>query len=242
MNSGLLSRLYAGSNPVGRTIFVMHHTKNKGDIGLTYTIANLTGLGYYCCLPISEHLPFDLVITDNNGENLKRVQVKYRSKTDGKITLKLANSYNYNNENYIVPHDLTKLDAYAIYCEETNKVYYINNYELLDRQNVTIRIDFPKNNQIKNCLFSYVYENPERMFIPRDRINRYNQKLLAEYLKVNSFTPNKSVSSYLEKSELVELLKTKTPQEIANELQVTGATVRRWCRNFELEKSDEYNW
>ena len=39
----------------------MHHTKDKGDLGLTKIISDLTEKEFKVLLPISEHLPFDLV-------------------------------------------------------------------------------------------------------------------------------------------------------------------------------------
>ena len=40
-----------------------HHTKNLGDIGVAQVIASLMKNGIQVCLPISEHLPFDLGVT-----------------------------------------------------------------------------------------------------------------------------------------------------------------------------------
>lgn len=55
----------------------MHHTKDKGDIGLTYVIADLVKDGWFVSLPIQEHAPYDLIATKENI--VRRVQVKYRS-------------------------------------------------------------------------------------------------------------------------------------------------------------------
>ena len=53
-----------------------HPTKNKGDIGVAQIIADLMKNGIQVCLPISEHLPFDLIAISPDGHFLKRVQVK----------------------------------------------------------------------------------------------------------------------------------------------------------------------
>ena len=54
-----------------------HHTKNKGDLAVAKTIADLTEKGYDIFLPLSEHLPIDL-IAHKSGE-IYRIQVKHRA-------------------------------------------------------------------------------------------------------------------------------------------------------------------
>lgn len=49
-----------------------HHTKDKGDQGIGFTIANLIQHGIGICVPLSEHLPFDLFACYPDGE-VKRV-------------------------------------------------------------------------------------------------------------------------------------------------------------------------
>lgn len=38
-----------------------HQTKDKGDLAILMAIADLRRHGIITCLPISEHLPFDMV-------------------------------------------------------------------------------------------------------------------------------------------------------------------------------------
>src|SRR5688572_4944057 len=45
-----------------------HHTKDKGDIGLTSVMADLVRHDIQVALPISEHLPFDLVAVHPRGD------------------------------------------------------------------------------------------------------------------------------------------------------------------------------
>jgi len=55
-----------------------HHTKDKGDVGLTRVMADLVAHDIQVALPISEHLPFDLIAIHPTGD-LRRVSVKYRA-------------------------------------------------------------------------------------------------------------------------------------------------------------------
>ena len=59
-----------------------HHTKDKGDEGLGQVIADLMTSGVHVAVPLSEHLPFDLVAIDDGGV-MRRVQVRYRASADG---------------------------------------------------------------------------------------------------------------------------------------------------------------
>src|SRR3954471_9913381 len=100
-----------------------HNTKDKGDLGLAMVIADLTKKGCYICLPISEHLPFDLVVVNNEG-NIARVQVKYRTAVNGTVEVPLRSVYSNSQGARAVRNDFSKFDAYAIYCPDTEKVYY----------------------------------------------------------------------------------------------------------------------
>jgi hypothetical protein len=58
-----------------------HKTKDKGDLAVAKTIAHLLEYNIRCCLPLSEHLPFDLIAVMADMRTLRRVQVKFRSYT-----------------------------------------------------------------------------------------------------------------------------------------------------------------
>lgn len=220
-----------------------HHTKDKGDLATTFIIAHLTANDIYCALPISEHLPFDLIVISPDNKTLKRVQCKYRDlESSGNIKLSMHNSYNYANETHKIAHDLSQFDCYAIFCRTNNTVYYINNFELINQSNFTIRVDYPKNNQL-TCNFGIIYENPNRIFMTNDELLLHNNQVLNEYLKENTQNDNGlTTTSRLTKDELIRLLHSerKNIYDIAKEYGVTDTTVRRWCRNFGINKSGYY--
>jgi PD-(D/E)XK endonuclease len=60
---------------------VRHHTKDKGDEGLGQVIADLMTNGVQVAVPLSEHLPFDLIAISEDGA-MRRVQVRYRASAD----------------------------------------------------------------------------------------------------------------------------------------------------------------
>src|SRR5216683_5100347 len=51
----------------GSGLTVRHHTKDKGDEGLGQVIADLMTNGVQVAVPLSEHLPFDLIAIGEQG-------------------------------------------------------------------------------------------------------------------------------------------------------------------------------
>src|SRR5438132_8772398 len=58
-------------------LIVRHHTKDKGDEGLGQVIGDLMTNGVQVAVPLSEHLPFDLIAIGEHGA-MRRGQVRYR--------------------------------------------------------------------------------------------------------------------------------------------------------------------
>lgn len=134
-----------------------HHTKDKGDIGIGYTIADLLSKGIQVCLPISEHQPYDLIgIYPDNS--VKKISVKYRKSMRGNIQVKLESCYSDSKGVHIKPIDKLSIDMLAIYCPDTNKVYYVNHNN--SNLTVTLRVTKPKNNQVKGISFADDYLVP----------------------------------------------------------------------------------
>lgn len=98
-----------------------HHTKTKGDIGLTKVIADLTEKGYPVSIPISEHLQYDLIVEDENG-NLKKIQVKYRS--NGIATCSTVHVGS-DGSNVKRKYKVSEIDFYAVYLPDIKECVYI---------------------------------------------------------------------------------------------------------------------
>jgi hypothetical protein len=123
-----------------------HHTKDKGDKGTGNVIADLLSKGIQVCLPLSEHLPFDLVAVKQDG-TLMRVSVKYRTLSKGSVMVVFSSSYSDSHGVHTKAVDKSLIDLLAIYCPDSSQVYYVIPSEF-DRS-VTLRIEEPKNNQTK---------------------------------------------------------------------------------------------
>jgi hypothetical protein len=112
-------------------------TNQKGDIAEAKAVSRFMELGYTISEPINDHSRYDLVVDD--GE-LHKVQVKYASMDDeGGICVSIKSS----NPNTKTSKDKTyspdEVDAYAIYCPETEKVYWVE-YEDAPKSAMYLRV------------------------------------------------------------------------------------------------------
>lgn len=131
-----------------------HHTKNKGDIGLLKVQCACAEQGYTVLLPLTEHATYDLVI-EKDGL-FKRVQAKYRKKSKrGTLDVSFKSSWSDKNGLHHVPVDKSSVDIYAVYCPDTDKVYFFDVQEF--GKSVSLRVDEPKNNQSANVKFASDY-------------------------------------------------------------------------------------
>jgi hypothetical protein len=147
-------------------VLASHHTKDKGDLGVYEVMADLGRHDIYSCIPISEHLPFDIVAVSHDGE-LRRIQVKYRSLSKiGNIVIELSSNHSDRNGVHKKPVDLNSFDCYALYCPQTDKVYYVRNDEIAHptRRCFTIRIEPPRNKQRQRINLASEYEGADRIF------------------------------------------------------------------------------
>lgn len=131
----------------------MHHTKNKGDLGVAKAYCDLVEKGYLVLFPSTEHAPFDLVTYD--GNNFVRIQVKYRSAVKGVLQVNLINWWADKNGSHGKPIDKSQVDLFCIYCPDTDGCYYFKAEDV--NISLTLRISAPKNNQSKNVRFANDY-------------------------------------------------------------------------------------
>lgn len=129
-----------------------HHTKLKGDIGLTAIIKDLTLRGYYISLPINESAPFDLIATNYSSY---RVQVKTRSTYRGAVEVQFKRSWADKKGNHYTLYTEDDFDVLAIYAVDEDKCLYFKN---LGTASVTIRFNLPKNHQIQGVRMWYDFQ------------------------------------------------------------------------------------
>lgn len=121
------------------------NTNEKGNLGLAKVIAELVEMKYSIFLPFTDTTIVDLVIGNNKME-LKRVQVKYR-KINKRGVIEIPFQTVVNGKKMDI--DKSKIDLYIIYCPDNKKIYYIDIMEYYNSKIVNLRVDKPKQNNIK---------------------------------------------------------------------------------------------
>ncbi|MES9872520.1 MAG: group I intron-associated PD-(D/E)XK endonuclease [Candidatus Sedimenticola sp. 6PFRAG7] len=125
----------------------MHHTKEKGDLGVLKAQLDLFEQGFVILNPVTEHAPFDLVAY--REKEFKRVQVKYKSlDRTGAITVHFRSSWADKNGTHMRQIDKSEVDLYCIYCPDTDECYYLDPKD--HNRSVTLRVETSKNNQSAN--------------------------------------------------------------------------------------------
>ena len=129
------------------SMIYVHHTKEKGDLGVLKAQLDLFEQGFLILNPVTEHAPFDLVVYKD--WRFQRVQVKYKSvDKSGSITVHFRSCWADKNGTHMRQTDKDEIDLYCIYCPDTDECYYLDpkNYN----RSVTLRVEMPRNNQTKN--------------------------------------------------------------------------------------------
>ncbi len=124
----------------------VHHTKNKGDLGVLHAKVDLFEKCFLLLMPQTEHAPFDLVAY--RDERFFRVQVKYRAAVDGRVSFGLSTCWADRHGVHTTPIDKRSIDLLCIYCPDTRACYYVDPHAV--KSSVRLRITPARNQQVKN--------------------------------------------------------------------------------------------
>ncbi len=136
-----------------------HHTKDKGDLGIAKTYADLVEHGLLVLFPTTEHAEFDLVAYDSG--TFHRVQVKYRSAPTGSVSVQFRSVWADRQGTHMKPADKSQVDVLGIYCPETDECYYLRPRD--HGRSVTLRLTPARNGQAKGVRLASDF----RAFPPR---------------------------------------------------------------------------
>lgn len=143
--------------------FTRHHTKDKGDLGVARVIADLMTAGIQVSLPISEHLPFDLIAIAPD-HRLSKLSVKFLTMTArGTVIIPGRSGWTDRHGVHKRPHKVGDYDAVAVYCPTTNRCYYVPAVELA-RQDTTLRILETRNSQKLGVRMAECFTDPFQVF------------------------------------------------------------------------------
>lgn len=136
----------------------MHHTKDKGDLGVAKAHADLVAQGYMVLFPATEHAPFD-VVAYRDGV-FYRLQVKYRSGSSGFVAVRFRSVWSDKHGVHRSAMDKSSVDVVCIYCPQTDECYYVRPEQ--HRESVTLRITPSRNRQVKGVLLASGFRSLER--------------------------------------------------------------------------------
>jgi hypothetical protein len=140
-----------------------HHTKDKGDVGVACIIADMMKKGIQVALPLSEHLPYDLLAISADGA-VAKISVKYRTLgKGGTLVVKAESTWADRHGTHRRPHRPGDYDAVAIYCPDSDECYYLLALELCSRE-TCLRILETKNRQVSRVRMADSFTDPHRVF------------------------------------------------------------------------------
>lgn len=104
----------------------MHHTTDKGDVGVAYVTADLISRGLTVLSPVSATSPFDLVVL--TGSRATRIQVKYRAINSLGVLMVQIGRASITGSKFVrrVFTEEEVCECFAFYCPDTKECYYID--------------------------------------------------------------------------------------------------------------------
>jgi PD-(D/E)XK endonuclease len=128
-------------------------------------IGDLMSNGVQVAVPLSEHLPFDLIAIGQDGTT-RRVQVRYRAAVDAAhLRCRLGGWWADRHGNHHRVFDASAIDVLAIYCPSPKTFVYLLVGEL-PPAHVNLRLASARNGQVKRTRDASDYRDPSRMFRP----------------------------------------------------------------------------
>jgi hypothetical protein len=121
-------------------------TKSKGNVGEAKVVADLLEQGIEVAIPFGDNLPFDLIAVGPDLQ-LWKVQVKFASAHQGVIRVKNWRQSENTRRRYERIYTYEQVDVFAIYCPDTELVYYVHQSEIGKKAAFHLRIAPAKNQQ-----------------------------------------------------------------------------------------------
>ena len=130
--------------------------KVKGEKGQCIVIGELAKHDIQCAIPLSDNLPFDLIII--HGEKLYKAQIKTSSYCNKQTKGSIAFDLTTNNWHQKVTKKYKKGDVDLFLLCDYKTVYILTENDFLGRRSFSIRTVATKNGQTKNCNMAEDYE------------------------------------------------------------------------------------
>jgi PD-(D/E)XK endonuclease len=125
------------------------NSKDKGNVGEAKVLADLISKGIDIAQPFGDNLPFDLLAIDQHL-NIYKIQVKYLTLKDGKVTLRNQRWSSNTKRNYVEKYTKAEVDVFAVYVPNLNRLIYVPASFVTSSTSFVIRFEATGNNQTKN--------------------------------------------------------------------------------------------
>lgn len=132
-------------------------------MGVGFVIADLMKSGMQVATLLSEHLPFDLIVISPKMR-LCRLSVKYCTAKAGIVEIAYRSTWSDRHGSHHIYSDHNEFDASAVYCPDTDHVYYVRNDETNNTTGVKLRLVAPRNNQTDGVRMAVNFLGAARLF------------------------------------------------------------------------------
>jgi len=130
------------------------NTKQKGILTEVRILYELVKRGYAVSIPYGDNEKYDLILDTGDG-TLYRVQCKTGRYREGCVRFnayKVTSNTKINKVNF---YNKEQIDLFAVFCLELNKIYLV---PVDGKQMPYLRVDAPKNNQVKGIRWAKDFE------------------------------------------------------------------------------------
>jgi len=112
--------------------------------------ADLMKRGYKILIPWGDDFKFDIALYRSNTNTIERIQVKYISKVKGSLPISNKTSYMTSKGIVKTKYGDNDYDWIAVYCPDTDEVYYISKDSMCGKWSFYLRIDSLSKKQVSN--------------------------------------------------------------------------------------------
>jgi len=123
--------------------------KFKGELGQAITIGELAKFEIQCALPMSDNLPFDIIVIYK--DRLYKAQIKTSSYHTPGTNGSIAFNLNTNNWHKKTIRKYTKKDTDIMILCDYHTIYLLKKEDFIGRKSFSIRTETSKNKQRSNC-------------------------------------------------------------------------------------------
>jgi hypothetical protein len=133
----------------------MKHSKQKGNLGFSATLKELHKLGYNVFTEVGDYSKIDMIVEVKN--KLIKLQVKYITDSNGKVTLNLQKS---GPNGYRYKYTELDIDLFSIYLPTLDKVIFVPaKLACKNTKAFSIRFNESKNHQSKHINYISEFED-----------------------------------------------------------------------------------